>query len=85
MTLILELTTDIEAGLKARAEAQGIIAEQYAQQVLSRDLEIDADEPFWKVFAGPMQSLPDEAFKDLPTDGATKVDHYLYGSPKRDS
>jgi hypothetical protein len=38
MTLILELSDNKEAALKAKAQAQGLSAEQYAEQVLNRDL-----------------------------------------------
>ncbi len=37
LTLILELPDKKETALKAKALAQGVSAEQYAQQVLDRD------------------------------------------------
>ena len=85
MTPIIELPDNKEAALKAKAQAQGVSAEEHAEQILNRDLDAEGSEPFWKVFAGPMQALPDEAFEHLPTDGASEHDHYLYGSPKRNS
>ena len=39
MTLILELPDNKEMVLKARAQAQGVSAEQYVQQIVARDLE----------------------------------------------
>jgi hypothetical protein len=39
MTLILELPDNKEAALKAKAQAQGISAEQYVEQMLDHDLE----------------------------------------------
>jgi hypothetical protein len=39
MTLILELLDKKEAALKAKAESQGVSPQQYAEKVLSRDLE----------------------------------------------
>lgn len=39
--------------------------------------------PIWELFNEFTESLPPEAFKDLPADGAAQHDHYLYGSPKR--
>jgi len=39
LTLILELPDNKEAALKAKAQAQGVSAEQYAETVLNRDLE----------------------------------------------
>jgi plasmid stability protein len=84
MTLILELPDNKEAALKAKAQALGVSAEQYAEQVLTRELE-EQSEPFWKAFTRQIQELPDAAFEHLPIDGASEHDHYLYGSPKRNS
>jgi hypothetical protein len=89
MTLVLELPFKMEAALRAKAQAQGIVAEQYAQDVLDRDLEeaISAEprgnRPIWEVFAEIMKDVPDEVFDRLPEDGASQVDHYIYGLPKR--
>jgi hypothetical protein len=89
MTLVLELPDKKEAALKAKAQAQGVSAEQYAQHVLDRDLEesIPAeprdDRPIWEVIAEVMKDVPDGVFDRLPKDGASQVDHYIYGLPKR--
>jgi len=91
MTLILELADNKEAALKAKAEAQGLSAERYAETVLYRDLE----EPVNSAAAAPRRhisevireiwsDLPDDARALLPVDGASQVDHYVYGVPKRD-
>jgi len=87
MTLILELPDNKEAALRARAQAQGVSAEQYAEHVLNRDLEAEGSgsKSFWEAFTNQIQALPDEVFEHLPTDGASEHDHYLYGSPKRNS
>lgn len=39
--------------------------------------------PFWTTFMEEFDALPDEVFERLPRDGASQVDHYLYGAPKR--
>lgn len=39
--------------------------------------------PFWATFMEEFDALPDEVFERLPKDGASQVDHYLYGAPKR--
>jgi plasmid stability protein len=89
MTLVLELPDNKEAALKAKARAQGVSAEQYARHVLDRDLDeiISAepcdDRPIWEVVAEIMKDVPDEVFDRLPKDGASQVDHYIYGLPKR--
>jgi hypothetical protein len=48
MTLILELPDNKEAALKAKAQAQGISAEQYVQRMLDHELKepaVTASEP----------------------------------------
>ena len=39
--------------------------------------------PLWERAAELRQSIPAEEWDKLPTDGATQLDHYIYGSPKR--
>jgi plasmid stability protein len=91
MTLILELPDRKEAALKARAQARGVSAEEYASHVLDHDLE-DEDgpnedkrdmRPISQVIAEIMADTPSEELAKLPKDGASEHDHYLYGWPKR--
>ncbi len=90
MTLILEMPDNKEAALKAKAQAQGVSAEQYVQRIVDRDLQ----EPIIPASGSPrrhisevireiMSDVPLEDFESLPRDGASEHDHYLYGSPKR--
>jgi len=90
MTLILELPENKEKALKAKARAQGVSAEQYATQVLSRDLEQSVsapagtdNRPISQVIAEIMADVPAEIRAQLPKDGASEHDHYIYGWPKR--
>jgi hypothetical protein len=87
VTLTLELPNNRGSVLKAKAEAQGVTAEEYAQQIINRELDQQQDtpEPFWKAFTRHTEALPDEVLDSLPADGASEHDHYLYGSPKRNS
>lgn len=41
------------------------------------------DRPIWERIAELAATLPEEAIAGLPTDGASQLDHYLYGAPKR--
>jgi len=91
MTLILELSGNKETALKAKAQAQGLSAEQYAETVLNRDLEEPANSAtavprrhISEVIREIWSDLPDDARALLPADGASQVDHYVYGVPKRD-
>lgn len=85
MTLTVELPDRKEAALKARADARGMSAEQYVQQIVDRDLEeTDSDSrSVWELFAESRKRVPPEEFAKLPKDGADEHDHYLYGHPKR--
>jgi hypothetical protein len=90
MTLILELLDDKEAVLKAKAKSQGLSPAQYAEEVLSRDLE-EVTRPgettprrhISQVIRERMSKIPAEVWKDFPSDGASEHDHYIYGVPKR--
>ena len=88
MTLTINLTDEkTAAALAAKAHAQVLSTEQYAQKVLEHDLE---DEPkqarprIWEVIAERMKRVPAEDWASIPHDGASQIDHYVYGLPKRD-
>jgi hypothetical protein len=40
--------------------------------------------PIWERFEEFADQMPDEIAVKLPTDGAAQLDHYLYGSSKRE-
>jgi hypothetical protein len=82
MTLTLELPDSKEAALRAKAQAQGLSAEQYVQQVLERDLGESVHGPVSALFREIWGDLPDEARP--PKDGLDQIDHYVYGTPKRE-
>jgi hypothetical protein len=91
MNLNVVVRDEIEAILNARAVAQGVTPARIASQVLEDALasEIKPAEPpaepryIWDLIADNMRDVPHEEFEKLPTDGASQVDHYLYGSPKK--
>lgn len=94
MNLNFEVRDDLGAALKARAHAQGVSPDRIVTQVLedafAGELERSVDgslsvdrRPIWEVIADNMKDVPVEEFEKLPKDGASQVDHYLYGHPKR--
>ena len=83
MTLVIELPDSKEAALKARAQALGVTAEQYAQQVLARDLGQSGQESVSAMFREIWSDMPDDVRAKRPRDGADQIDHYVYGVPKR--
>jgi len=87
MTLTINLTDEKTAALASKARAQGLSTEQYAQQVLEHDLEDVPKSPgprIWEVIAERMKRVPAEDWASIPHDGASQIDHYVYGLPKRD-
>jgi len=39
--------------------------------------------PIWQIAQEIMSDVPDEVLNQLPTDGASQHDHYIYDTPKR--
>jgi hypothetical protein len=91
MTVKLELAPEVQAGLLAQAQDSGMSLEAIAEQVLARHVQeirmesINGEHrPIWEVISDISKDVPDEVFDRLPKDGASQVDHYIYGLPKRD-
>ena len=92
MTLILELSPEREAALQAQAQARGLTVEQWLLQLAEQSgpppVQLEERKrnvrPIWEVIAENMKGVPAEDLADLPKDGASHVDHYVYGLPKRD-
>ena len=84
MTLTIDLPDEKQQALAAKARAAGVPVERYACQLIERDLHSGPDQrPIWEVILDHTKTVPPEAFERLPKDGASQVDHYLYGHPKR--
>jgi hypothetical protein len=85
MTLMIDLPEEEVTVLAAKAQAQGVSAEQYARLVLERDLRTDAGrKPISQTIREIWSDMPAEVQAKLPSDGASEIDHYVYGLPKSD-
>jgi len=87
MTLTIDLPDDRVIALQAKALEQGISAEAYARQVLEQDLQTGAAgplRPISEVVREIWADMPHEVRAKLPADGASQVDHYAHGLPKRE-
>lgn len=71
----------VEAGLAILQERQG--QDSNGARPEQAASAAPAHAPFWASFTEQLHALSDEVFERLPKDGATEVDHYLYGAPKR--
>jgi hypothetical protein len=56
-----------------------------SKQPLQDSLLPQDDRPIWERIVAMAESLPEEVFADLPSDGAFQLDHYIYGTRKRRS
>ena len=57
--------------------------EAKSQQPTGIQLSPTTDQPIWEKFIADSEEIPDEELDRLPTDLASQVDHYIYGTPKR--
>jgi hypothetical protein len=93
MTIMLPLQPGEEAKLIALAQAKGLSTDALVREAIDKILA-DApvrpekpkleSRPIWEVIADNMKDVPPEDLALLPKDGASQIDHYLYGHPKRD-
>lgn len=91
--MMIELPDEIAEPLKTHAQAKGISEASYVHRAVEHALAEDDKclpddqrnpRPIWEVIQDIMKDVPDEVFDRLPKDGASQVDHYIYGLPKRD-
>ena len=84
MTLTIEVPNPQAAMLAAKAREQGLSAEEYVRQVLAQDLQSAPPRArIWEKIAESSKRLPPEELAEMPEDGASQIDHYVYGTPKR--
>ena len=92
MTITLPLQPQEEERLIAVAEAKGVSAEALVREAVHRILaeaSVEPQEgktepiPVWEVIGSSMKDVPPDDLALLPADGASQIDHYVYGLPKR--
>jgi hypothetical protein len=87
MTLTIDLPEKELARLNEKAGEAGIAPEEYARRVLERDLEAGEAKPRRHIADKIREiwaDLPEEVLAQLPADGASQHNHYIYGLPKRE-
>jgi hypothetical protein len=94
MTITLPLHPLEEARLLARSEETGLAPDVIVREALDKALSLDPvatkirapqveTRPIWEVILETMADVPESELARLPRDGASEVDHYLYGHPRR--
>jgi hypothetical protein len=90
----LPLAPQEEARLLAVAQAKGLPPDVIVRAALDRVLTEQSEpapveakgrdsRPILEVILDNMKDVPPEDLAQLPKDGASEIDHYLYGHPKR--
>lgn len=83
---LIELPDDAAAALAARAAADGLTLEAWLKRLAAAEEPppSQATRPVWEVIMDNMKDVPAEDLAALPRDGASQIDHYVYGLPKRE-
>lgn len=85
MTLTISVSDEQAAVLQARAAAEGLSVEEWIQKLAGP--RAAAERPLQEAANIILESMKDvapETMAQMPTDGASQHDHYIYGWPKRD-
>jgi hypothetical protein len=98
MTMEVHFTPEQEARLAQIATKSGtapeILVKDAVLRLLEGDPHLGSDTsaepngdpwPIWEVMLDNLKDVTPEEFAALPKDGASQVDHYLYGHPKRNA
>jgi len=90
--MFIELPTELEERLRAEAERRGLEIGDYVRPALetlanqpAAQLRERTAKPIWETAAELLADLPEEELARLPADGSEQIDHYVYGSPKREA
>jgi len=85
MTLTIRLSDEHANALQARAAAEGLTLEAWLEKLAEQGTTITRPDRrhIWEVIAENMKNVPTEDFAAFPKDGLDRIDHYVYGVPKR--
>jgi predicted DNA-binding antitoxin AbrB/MazE fold protein len=81
-----QLRAIYESGVFRPLDVVGLKEHQEVLLVLETEESHHEDtsfEPIWEFAAELARELPDEEWAQLPADGATELNHYLYGARKQ--
>jgi len=84
MTLTIRFSDEQAEVLQARAAAEGLSVEAWIQKLA--EPQVAAERPLQaaaNIILESMNDVPPEIMAQMPTDGASQHDHYIYGWPKR--
>ncbi len=82
----LTLSDEQATALRAKAAAEGLSLEEWIRKLAEpapAGNEARARKPIWEAIAERMKHVPPEDPAALPKDGASQIDHYVYGVQNR--
>lgn len=92
---VIELSDEDAAALNAQAKTRGLTLGQWLSRLATQSGPMpvttdqadqnDDDRPIWEVIVEDMKDVPAADLAALPKDGASQIDHYVYGLPKREA
>lgn len=92
---VIELSDEDAAALNAQAKTRGLTLRQWLSHLAAHSGPMplamdeadqnDDDRPIWEAIVDDMKDVPPEDLTALPKDGASQIDHYIYGLPKREA
>lgn len=84
MTLTIKLSDEQATALQAKAASEGFSVEEGIQRLAER--KPAGEKPVRRSVAQSLRDIwsdmPADVQAKLPRDGASQVDHYIYGLPK---
>jgi hypothetical protein len=78
MSVTITLSDEQAEAIRAKAAAEGLSLENWFQKIAG----LQSAEPVSAKIRRIWEDLPPDARERLPADGASQVDHYVYGLPK---
>jgi hypothetical protein len=91
MPITLTLDAEEESRLRAAADTRGVTLEALVREAIvpylaerrQETVPVNALQVVTNIMLECMSDLSPDDFAGLPEDGASQLDHYLYGVPKR--
>lgn len=85
MTLTIDFSDEQAAVLQARAAAEGLSVEAWIQKLAEPQASVDRPlQAAANIILDSMKDVSPEIMAQMPADGASQHDHYIYGWLKRD-
>jgi hypothetical protein len=85
MTLTIKFSDEQAEVLQAKAAAEGLSVEGWIRKLVEPKPGVEQPlQAAANIILESMKDVPPEVMAQMPTDGASQHDHYIYGWPKRD-